>query len=304
LSTRLSSKLRTLCLLLLLQLLCVPFHLFGQEVTVVQSLLVKPYNEALAGFRSVCGAEGRRFVLAETPPSEVLKKLRESKPAIVLAIGGDALSLVRRIGDVPIIYVMVGAQQLPTAEEDHVRGVTITIPPEKQLSLVKQALPWVRRIGVIYDPAKSGSFLKKASVFDKASEIELIVREVRNPKEVPGQVQSLKGAIDLFWMLPDTSVVTPETVEYLLLFSMENSIPILSFSEKYVEQGALLSFDVDPVDLGRQAGEMTRRVLAGGSMASIPATGPRNVLLTVNGKVAKKLGKTISQDVIQRAKVY
>lgn len=273
-------------------------------MTAVQSLRVKPYNEALAGFRSICRAEVRGFVLTETSPSEIQRKIREKKPKIILAIGNDALNAVRRIPGVPIIYVMVPAQQLPAAEEGNISGVSITIAPERQLSLIRQALSPVRRIGVIYDPSKSGSFLKRAVVSAKEDGMELITRETNNSKEVPALLQSLKGSVDLFWMLPDTTVVTPETVEYLLLFSLESRIPIVSFSEKYVEKGALLSFDIDPVDLGRQAGEMARRVLAGNPITGIPPADPRSVLLTVNSKVARKLGRTISRDMIEKAKVY
>lgn len=304
-SIQLSLKLKTLCLLALLQLLCVPLVVYGQEVTVVQSLRVKPYNEALSGFRSICRTEVRRYALTETPPVELERKIRDKKPKLILAIGGSALNAVRKVKDVPIIYVMVPAQQLPVTDDGrNISGVSITIPPEKQFSLLQQALPWVKRIGVIYDPAKSGEFLKRAKATIKGDGIELIVREVNNPKDVPTRLHSLKSSIDLFWMLPDTTVMTPETIEYFLLFSLENRIPILGFSEKYVERGALLSFDVDPVDLGKQAGEMARRVLTGTPIASIAPADPRSIIVILNGKVARKLGKTIRQDIIDRAKVY
>lgn len=300
-----SLKLRTLCLLALLQLLCGPLRAHGQEVTVVQSLRVKPYNEALAGFRSICSAEGRRFVLTETPPGEVERKIRDKKPKLILAIGGGALNAVRRITDVPIIYMMVPGPQLPAMDEArNISGVSLTITPEKQLFLLQRALPAVKRIGVIFDSSKTGAFLKKARLSIGGDRVELIAREVNNPKDVPAQLQSMKGSIDLIWMLPDTTVVTSETIEYFLLFSLENRIPILSFSEKYVERGALLSFDVDPVDLGRQGGEMARRILAGNPIAEIIPTEPRNVIIVINGKVAKKLGRTISQDIVEKAKVY
>lgn len=270
----------------------------------MQSLRVKPYNEALAGFRSICSAEAQRFVLAETSRSEILRRIGEDKPSMILAIGGDALNTVRGIADVPIVYLMVPVQQLPTADEGNITGVSITIAPERQLSLLRKALPSVNRIGVIYDPSKSGLFFRKARAFAKGDGLELVGREARSQKEIPSLLQSMRGSIDVFWMLPDTTVVTPETVQYFLLFSLDSRIPVVSFSEKYVEQGALLSFDIDHVDLGRQAGEMARRILAGSPAARIPAASPREVRLTVNSKVARKLGKTISHDILEKAKVY
>lgn len=304
-STQLSLRLKSLCLLVLVQLLCLPLYLNGQDITVVQSLRVKPYNEALAGFRSICSAEGRSYVLSEISPAEVERKIRNKKPKLILAIGGGALQAVRKISDVPIIYAMVPAQQLPAADEaKNISGVSLTIAPERQLSFLQQALPWAKRIGVIYDPGKSGTFVKKARASLKNEGLDLIAREADSPKDVPSRLQSLKGSMDIFWMLPDTTVVTPETVEYLLLFSIENRIPILSFSEKYVEQGAMLSFDIDPSDLGRQAGEMARMILAGSPITGIPPVDPRTVIFTVNTKVAKKLGRTIRHDFMERAKVY
>ncbi|MFZ2948374.1 MAG: ABC transporter substrate binding protein, partial [Desulfuromonadaceae bacterium] len=72
---------------------------------------------------------------------------------------------------------------------------------------------------------------------------------------------------DLFWMLPDITVITPETAEAILLFSLENNIPILTFSEKYLERGAMLSIGIDPFDIGRQAGEMAQTLFSSGESA-------------------------------------
>ena len=44
--------------------------------------------------------------------------------------------------------------------------------------------------------------------------------------------------------------------EFPFLFFLENKIPILTFAEKYVEIGALISIGIDVFDMGRQAGEI------------------------------------------------
>ncbi len=74
------------------------------------------------------------------------------------------------------------------------------------------------------------------------------------------------------------------------MFSIENKIPILTFSDKYLKLGALISISADLCDMGLQAGEMAQRILNGTPVQSIPRAEARNPLISVNPKVAAKLG--------------
>ena len=100
----------------------------------------------------------------------------------------------------------------------------------------------------------------------------------------------MRGAIDAFWMIPDPTVLTPDSVEFLLLFAQENLVPVFSFAEKYEKMGALFSLDVDPVDMGKQAGEMTNRLLGGSPVDELPRVDARRAVLRFNHSVARKLG--------------
>ena len=94
-------------------------------------------------------------------------------------------------------------------------------------------------------------------------------------------------------MLPDITVITPQTVEFLLLFSLENTIPLLAFSEKYVDLGAFMSTDIDAFDMGRQAGEIANRILSGVDLRSVQHVGARRLVVSTNLMVARKLGITV-----------
>lgn len=113
----------------------------------------------------------------------------------------------------------------------------------------------------------------------------------------------MKGEVDALWMLPDTTVVTPESIEFLLLFSLTNRIPILTFSDKYVQMGAIMALDIDPYDLGRQGGDLVRRILSGTPVEQVQRAEPRSIVMTVNAKVARKLGLTLSEEALGRARV-
>jgi len=113
----------------------------------------------------------------------------------------------------------------------------------------------------------------------------------------------MQDKIDVFWMLPDTTVINAETVNSLLLFSFQNKIPIFAFATKYVEMGALAALNIDPVDLGVQAGEIMKRLLdqkKGGIAAPVA---PRKTVLTINRKIARKLGIDISKTILEKAYV-
>lgn len=104
-------------------------------------------------------------------------------------------------------------------------------------------------------------------------------------------------------MLPDLTVITPETVEFPLLFSLENKIPILTFSDKYVESGAFMSVNIDPFDIGRQAGEMAAAVSRSRGIKQARRVEARKGTISINMTVARKLGIDIDEEIIKDARV-
>ena len=268
-----------------------------QRIIAVQGFEIKPYEEALKGFQSVCNVETKTIVISEQEGTEITKSIRRIKPDMILAVGVDALSKVKKIKDIPIVYLMVPNPQSVISKEENITGVSMNIHPEKQLGLLQEVLYQVKRVGLLYDPSKTGFFVKKALYSSEKLGIKLIVKEVHSPKDVPSMLDSMKDGIDAFWMLPDTTVVTPETVEYLLLFSLENKIPVLTFSDKYLDLGAMISVSIDAFDIGRQAGEMAKEILSGSDIKNLPRVHAQKAVLTLNLRAAKKLGIRVNNNI-------
>ena len=86
-----------------------------------------------------------------------------------------------------------------------------------------------------------------------------------------------------------------------MLFSIENRIPVFTFSEKFLEMGALISLNIDASDLGKQAGEMAKEILSGKDIRNIPGADARKIVLSINSKAAKKLGITINDEIVNKA---
>ncbi len=270
------------------------------DIVAVQSINIKPYNDALHGFKEACNCNVKQFFVSEPEGEDILKAVRKTDPAVILAIGIDALNRIKSIKNAPIVYFMILNSPV-AAPGDNITGVSLYINPEKQLSLLKMAIPDISTIGLLYNPARTGDFVKRLRAAAEKAGIVLIAGEIQNPKDVPGLLQSLKGKIDAFWMLPDITVVTSETVELLFLFSFENRIPVITFSDKYLEMGALISFDIDAADIGMQAWEITEKILSGMDVRKIKEADARRAVVTVNRKTARKLGVTVAGEFLKRA---
>lgn len=274
----------------------------GQEIVAVQSMRIRPYEEAIEGFRSVCNARMNRLVLRELQGRDVVDKINEIRPEMVLAIGMDALLRVKMVKEIPVVYLMV-LNPRSALDCDNITGVCMDIPQKEQLTSVCRVLPNVKNIGLLYDPVRTGHFAERAQHAATEIGIKLIANRIDRPMDVPLTVNGMKGKIDLFWMLPDLTVITPETVEFLLLFSLENEIPVLAFSEKYVELGALMSIGIDAFDIGRQAGEMAQEILSGRDVKRVQPVDARKSVISINMKIAEKLGIVINKKMIKNVKI-
>ncbi|MEA5112737.1 MAG: ABC transporter substrate-binding protein [Geobacteraceae bacterium] len=272
-------------------------------VLVIQSLRISPYNEALAGFRAALEAKARGARYAVLRVNEADQAIRERKPDLILAIGTEALRKGKKYQHIPLIHLMVLNPHSILHNERNVTGVSMAISPEKQLQAIRKVLPDARRIGVIFDPDKSGAYVKKAMSSARALRMEIRPREVTSPREVADSLHAMKGTVDAIWMIPDTTAITPDTIETMMLFSVRNGIPVCSFSAKYVGAGALMSLDASPFDMGRQAGEMAARILSGARAADLQTAEVEHPVLTVNETVLRKLRLKMSDDVRARARI-
>ena len=276
----------------------------GQRVLVVQSLSVAPYEEALAGFKSVCDAEITKVVLSDREKINPSQLIQFNKPELILAIGMDALTKIKDIEEIPILYMMILNPQTITFGEKNIGGISMTLSPEKQITTLLEVLPAAKRLGTLYNPDRTGNFIKKAVNATNKMDISLVAEKVQSTKELPSALKNIQKKIDAFWMIPDITVYSPETVEFLFLFLLENQKPIISFSEKYVELGALMSISVDPYDIGNQAGEMAKAIFSnGGGKRDVQRIDARKAVIVINLKIAKKLGITIDEKVLAKAKI-
>lgn len=266
------------------------------EILVIQSVRIPPYDEVLKGFIGVQNQKIKQVVLTESESFDISAEISKNRPSLILAIGHDALVNVREISNIPVVYLMVlSTNQIP-ANTQNFYGISMNVHPGKQLEAYIGAIPNINNIGLIYNPDNTGELAEEAVRAAAKKGINLVIRKVKRPVNVANALKDIDGKINAFWMLPDVTLLTPESMELLLITSMEKEIPVLTFSNKYLEMGALISVAGDPYDMGLQAGELAIKILAGGSKIESRSMFARKGVITLNKKVAGKIGIKLKQD--------
>ncbi len=297
---------RTRTSLFILFFLLLPVHVLAKhaDLVVVQSSVLQPYEEVRQGFlqawsrsiprhgiKSVDQGSVKEFILSEENDRRTLpERIKKLSPDIIIAIGTNALNMAARIPDIPIIYLLVPYPETVVSRRKNLTGIRMTIPANRQLKDFIKTYPWLKRIGVIYDPERSSQLIEDAKSYTDANNLTLVSRAVSESHEVPGQLADLQGDIDCFWMIPDLTVTTPQTVEAILLFSLENRTPVLTFSDKYLRMGATVSVTYDLEKMGKQASELANRILFDGSVVQTPYHEVESTKISINHKVTEKLG--------------
>lgn len=261
------------------------------DVLVVQSGRGAAHEESLRGFRSEYKGSMQAVVLSDYAEVDVVRLVKEERARLVLAVGDAAVAASRRVGQVPVVGLLSLNLNLAKGPAGSLNAVGMLPAPERYLELCQSL--GARRVGVIHDPSRTGHYLKRARQAAKALGIELVVREVRTPQDTIARLEQMKGAVDALWMLPDATAVTSGTLDAWFLFSLEQKVPVVTFSEQYLARGAAVSLDVDRTDLGRQAGELATSLLDRAASPPV-ALDARKVRAHGNPTVGRNLGIDLS----------
>lgn len=285
-----------------------PGRVCAADAIVVVSSDAEIYREALEGVR-----ESARFQITSiqnlkdhpTVVRDELKKMRSvNKPDLILALGSPAFQLVvSEVSDVSVVHALVfNPFSVPNARDKNITGISTNPSASQALSLLKELNPKYRRVGIIFDPSRSGPLLSLARSAAQKENVQLVAKEIRAPADIATALKSLENEIDVLWLWPDDMYLTDDILQRMFLFSFDKKIPVLGLSERHTQMGALISLSYGSAkDLGRQAGEMANRRLDEPTTAISSYGAPRQTRLTVNLKTARKLSTKIPEGIVQRA---
>ena len=289
---------------LIITLSCIvplPVEATGLEIAILKSSNLKPYNEAIQGFKATAPGSAvyvEYDLRGDLEQGKLLaRKIRASESSLVVAVGlKAALAAKQELSDIPVLYMMILDPHKHGLTAPNMTGVLPAIPTERQFKILRTLFPTMHRIGMLYDPAKTAAKFKEALPQAAAYDFQLQGFPVENEKEVSQQLRSLVASSEALWLTPDSTVLTDESVRFLLESALAKQIPVIGFSSEFTRLGALASLSVRHSEIGRETGRLAKRILDGEKPLPSKPISVQRVSISVNMKTARYLGIAIPDE--------
>jgi putative ABC transport system substrate-binding protein len=271
------------------------------EVAVVGDLNVAPYRAVVEGFRKASTLPVRVIPCAEAARPGFEEWLRREGVRGVVAVGLQPCAAVDGLRGLPVLRAMAPQVQAWVAAQPNRFGIELALSPRQHLETIRRVFPRARRVGVVFDPAQTGAYVREA-LSAAGLGLTLVTREISRPAELSGRLAELRSQVDVFWLLPDPTVLQGANLDALLLYSFESRIPIHGFARKYAELGAVAAAHFDPGAMGAQAATVLDAAI--GHPPEPAAARWRyaaDAQLVVNQKVARKMGLDLDPALLKEA---
>ncbi|MBX3329172.1 MAG: ABC transporter substrate-binding protein [Nitrospira sp.] len=276
------------------------------EVAILKSADVAYYNQAVQAFRETQSSKTTitEYNLAGNLARgrEIAMSLRAAPPGLVLAVGlKAALAAKLELVDTPVVFCLVLNPESQGLLAPNMTGILMRVPPAAQLTSIQTLAPRARRIGLLYDPGQTGALVTESERIARKLGLELIAMPVESSSDVPGALRRVLPTVDLFWLLQDQTVITEDSMEFIIQATLEAKVPMFGFSPTLVQQGALGALVVNAKDMGRQAGDLATAIIKGGSPSSHPPQNPTRPQLALNLNSAEYFGLIPSKETLRLA---
>jgi putative ABC transport system substrate-binding protein len=170
----------------------------------------------------------------------------------------------------------------------------------KQLQLFKEAVPHLTRLAVLWSPSNEASALAWRETENQARSLGMTT--ISGPIAKPDDLERTLAAIaaqrpsGLYIHL----VVSPYR-KRIIEFALNHRLRMFVSDSRWAEEGALLTYGPNVVDMVRRSAGYVDRILKGAKPADLPIEQPSKFDLAINLKTAKALGLTIPPSLLQRA---
>ena len=269
------------------------------------------------GLRDLGWIEGRNVVVeyrwAEgrfDRLQEIADELVKLNVDIIVAPSSIYTEAARRAtSTIPIIFAShadpIGSKHVASVRRPggNITGLSLLMSETnaKGLELLKEAIPDLSQVAVLFDPATPSHAPGLQMLHDTAASLAIRIRPlaVRGEGELHSTFAVIaSGRAQAVLVLNSLFMGDPTRIAELAL---EHRVPAMFGAREHTEAGGLLSYSPDRADLWRRAATYVDEVLRGADPADMPVQQPTKFELTINLKTAKALNLVIPPTLLARA---
>jgi putative ABC transport system substrate-binding protein len=233
---------------------------------------------------------------------------------VIVALGtGSSLAALKATENkqIPIVFSIVGAPKATGIIRDfddsgrNITGVSMRVPVKEQFEIFKEALPKVKKMGIIYCTEMPQAVAPGMEAAAAAPEFDwsqfTISLTIEKLPQLGKIVQSLAQKVDAIYIPTDPILDSPENLTTIIRIADNHRIPVLAVARNFAEDGALMAVHCDFYEIGRQAADPIVKVLGGVDPRTIPSQLPTMKKLSLNLKKAQQLHIKIKRNIILKA---
>lgn len=242
--------------------------------------------------------------------SDIAVDLVRLRPDVLFAAASSGVDAVRKATTtIPIVALDLETDPLASGivaslarPGGNVTGIFLDFPElgGKWLELLKNVAPKISRVAVIWDPVTGRVPLKGAEAAAPSLRLQLQVLEARGPGDFADVFRAATRArADAILVLSSPIFNTYRRV--LVELAAKHRLPAIMPFPLFAEDGGLIAYGPDLIDLYRQGGGMVGKILKGARPQDLAVERPNRFLLVVNTKTAKALNLSIPPSILIRA---
>jgi ABC-type uncharacterized transport system substrate-binding protein len=173
----------------------------------------------------------------------------------------------------------------------------------KRLEILKDALPKLDRVGVLRPSGGDVTDLQMKELRPAALALKLNLEEIKTQLDAKG----LESAFQTAKQKQVGALMTTGTRRFfaerkrIVELAGKYRLPAIYFQREFVEEGGLMSYGTDNVDLYRRAAVYADKILKGAKPADLPVQQATKFEFVINLKAAKQIGLTIPVEVLAKA---
>ncbi len=284
---------------------------------VTHDALDAAYEGFVDGLKEAGLVEGEDFVIdyqnaqGETSNCQTIAaKFVNDKVDLVLAIATPAAqAMANETSEIPILVTAVtdpeDAKLVESNEKSgtNVAGTSDLTPVKEQMELLKEILPDVDTVAVLYNSSEANSVFQVNLAKEAAEElgINVIDASVSQSSEIQSVVESVVGKAQAIYCPTDNMIASGMAT--VSMIALEAKMPVIVGEEGMLRNGGLATYGINYYDLGKLTSTQAVEIMKNNkNPADMPILYLEEFELLINKEVADSLGITIPVDLLEKAK--